>query len=975
MSDLITQLCQLTAEILQKHPHADVARLVGLVKQGIDANSRLGEAIQSDRQLIQINEGNAKGFQTLVTGGIANIGIHLNDVNRETLQEVLHEALGELLKSLQKQIPSNVQIGSTNFVGREKELAEIHAKLQAGQGVSICAVEGMGGLGKSELALQYAWRYRQKYAARYWFFLRGGELAQEVVKLASRTLPLPEAMGAATLDEQAAWYWQNWIPTEGKVLVIFDDVTDLASIPKQARPLADRFQILVTTRKRKLSSQFAEIPLGVISEDEALELLRKLLGKLRVDRELVAAKSICEYLGCLPLAVELAGRYLQLDEDLRLSDYRQRLTIADESLALQESEEINATRGVIAAFELSWQELSAGTAKVAMLLGLFAPADIAWGLVEEIAAQLNIDDGELREGRKQLNNLYLIKSIAEDRSRFAVHSLTRQFLQWKLAQEPDINRLFRETFVMSLLGIAKEIPETPTLDLIARVAPAIPHLDMLSREMLNDIPNPDDDYNLVWAFTGIAWFYQGQGLYALAEVPHQRCLDAVKEKLGDRHPDVATSLNNFAGLYYSQGRYEAAEPLYQKSLEIHKSIYGELHTKIATSLNNLAELYSSQGRYEAAEPLYRQALTLWQELLGDRHSHVAFSLNNLARLHHLQGRYEEAEPLYQQALTLRQELLGDHHPDVATSFNNLAMLHHSQGRYEEAEPLCQQALALWQELLGDRHPHVAFSLNNLAELYRSQGRYEEAEPLYQQALTLWQELLGDRHPHVATGLNNLALLHHSQGRYEEAEPLCQQALALWQELLGDRHPHVAFSLNNLAELYRSQGRYEEAEPFYQQALALRQELLGDRHPDVASSLNNLASLYDSQGKYEEAEPLYQQALALRQELLGDRHPDVASSLNNLASLYDSQGKYEEAEPLYQQALALRQELLGDRHPDVAASFNNLAVLRYNQNRYDEAEALFLQALEILESVLGNNHPNTQSVKESLANLRKNQGKS
>jgi DNA replication protein DnaC len=93
MSDLITQLCKLTAEILQDNPHADLARLVAIVKQNIDANSQLGEAIQSDRQLIQINEGNAKGFQTLVTGGIANIGIHLNDVNSEMLQEILQRVL------------------------------------------------------------------------------------------------------------------------------------------------------------------------------------------------------------------------------------------------------------------------------------------------------------------------------------------------------------------------------------------------------------------------------------------------------------------------------------------------------------------------------------------------------------------------------------------------------------------------------------------------------------------------------------------------------------------------------------------------------------------------------------------------------------------------------------------------------------------------------------------------------------------
>ncbi len=546
-------------------------------------------------------------------------------------------------------IPDNVPIASPNFVGRVKELEDIHAKLQGGQGVSVCAVEGMGGLGKSELALQYAKRYRQEYAARYWFSLRGVDLAQAVVTMASRYLDLPEAMQSQTLEAQAEWCWQNWTPTEGKVLVIFDDVTDLASIPKQARPLADHFQILVTTRKRKLSSQFADIPLGVISEAEALELLRKLLGKSRVDREEIAAKAICEYLGYLPLGVELAGRYLQLDEDLRLSDYQQRLTIADESLDLQETEEINAARGVIAAFELSWQELSAGTGKVAMLLGLFAPADIAWGLVEEVAAAL-ICERDLREGRKQLNNLYLIRAVDQDRTRFAMHSLTRQFLQWKLAQDSNTNCLFRETFVMSLLGIAKKIPQSPTRDLIARVAPAITHLDMLSREMLDDIPNLEE--NLFWAFDGIARFYYGQGLYTLAEAPLQRSLIALKEKLGDLHLDVATSLNNLALLYNSQGRYEETEPLYQQALALRQELLGNHHPDVANSLNNLATLYNSEGRYEEAEPLYLQALALSQELLGDRHPSIANSLNNLAELYHSQGRYEEAELLYLQSLDI-----------------------------------------------------------------------------------------------------------------------------------------------------------------------------------------------------------------------------------------------------------------------------------------------------------------------------------
>jgi tetratricopeptide (TPR) repeat protein len=289
--------------------------------------------------------------------------------------------------------------------------------------------------------------------------------------------------------------------------------------------------------------------------------------------------------------------------------------------------------------------------------------------VEEIAAKLNIAEGELREGRKQLNNLYLIKAVDDDRSRFAVHSLTRQFLQWKLAQEPDTNRLFRETFVMSLLNIAKQIPQSPTRDLIAiaSVAPAIPHLDMLSREILDDIPNPEED--LGWAFEGIVRFYEGQGLYALAEDPSQRRLNAVKKILGDRHPDVATSLNNLALLYYSQGRYEAAEPLYLEALSLWRELLGDRHPDVATSLNNLAMLYKSQGKYETAEPLHQQALSLRRELLGDRHSAVADSLLNLATLYYNTQRYSEALQSIQPAIQIYEQTLGTDHPTTQAALS------------------------------------------------------------------------------------------------------------------------------------------------------------------------------------------------------------------------------------------------------------------------------------------------------------------
>ena len=702
---------------------------------------------------------NQTGFKDMLIGG--NFTANLDQSVNKT---VIHQA-----PKSNEPIPSNVRQGSKNFVGREDELADIHAKLQEGQGVIVCAVEGMGGVGKTELALQYATRYQQEYVARYWLSLREMGLAQAVVTIASPYLDLPEAMQAKSLDEQAAWCWQNWLPESGKLLVILDDVPKAESIPDLAMPIDPRVRVLVTTRERELNVGFESVPLDVLSEEKALELLRKIVGAAKVDKELVTVKEICNTLGYLPLGIELVGEYLSKNRFLTFAKLQERLNLADESIARERKYRFYAHRGVEAAIQLSWDDISNGSQRVAMLLGLFAPVEILWELVAEIGSSAEITEAELNEARGQLDSLHLIQPIDDECSFYKIHTLVREFFRAKLLKAEE-NHQFRQAFVTSLIFIAKQIPSLPTRDLIAEVATTIPHLDMLSREMLGDIPNPEED--LIWAFLGIARFYEGQGFFALAEDPYQRCLKATQERLGERHPYVATSINN------------------------------------------LAALYTSQGRYEEAEPLHKQAFAMYQELLGDRHRYVATSINNLAALYRLQGRYEEAETLRLQCLEIERETRGEKHPQFATSINNLALLYTSQGRYEEAELLYKQALALRQELLGDHHPDVAGSINNLAALYESQGRYEEAEPLYKQALSLSQELLGERHPDVATSTNNLALLYSSQGRYEEAEPLYKQSLSLCQELLGDRHHYVATSINNLAEMYRSQGRYEEAEPLY-----------------------------------------------------------------------------------------------------------------------------------------------------------------
>ncbi|WP_372726704.1 tetratricopeptide repeat protein [Nostoc sp. TCL26-01] len=793
--------------------------------------------------------------------------------------------------------------------------------MQQNPQVAIAAIAGMGGVGKTELALQYALEKYETYQGGIcWLLPKTGDIGIQIVQFARTHLDLkpPEDFD---IIAQVQYCWRRW--REGDVLLVLDDVSDYEQVKPYLQSLSSRFKVLMTTRQNL--GRIPQLSLDVLQPEAARELLQSIIGKERIDNdvETLHATSLCAWLGYLPLGVELVGRYLARKQDLSLTEMLQRLEnkrLDERSLSKSKSEaDMTAQRGVSAAFELSWQELEDNAKQLGCLLSLFAAAPLSWNFVEHCVTETDAEDlEEIRDD--SLLNLHLLQRKGE--GIYQLHPLLREFFQYKLTGLEQAEE-FKRSLCRVIVEVAQDIPDSPTLEQITAVTPAIPHVAEVANHLIQYVS--DDD--LLWPFIGNARFYYGQGLYNQAEPWYEQCLEITKKRLGEEHPSVATSLNNLAGLYDSQGRYSKAEPLYIQALALWRKLLGEEHPSVATSLNNLALLYNSQGRYSEAEALYIQALALCRKLLGEEHPHVATSLNNLAALYNSQGKDSEAEPLYIQALALHRKLLGEEHPSVATSLNNLAGLYDSQGRYSKAEPLYIQALALWRKLLGEEHPSVATSLNNLALLYNSQGRYSEAEALYIQALALCRKLLGEEHPHVATSLNNLAALYKSQGRYSEAEPLYIQALALTRKLLGEEHPYVATSLNNLAYLYKSQGRYSEAEPLYIQALALWRKLLGEEHPHVATSLNNLASLYNSQGKDSEAEPLYIQALALHRKLLGEEHPDVAMSLNNLALLYNSQGKDSEAEPLYIQALDILEQRLGVEHPNTVTCRANLASLR------------------------------------------------
>ncbi|GBO56164.1 kinesin light chain [Pseudanabaena sp. lw0831] len=716
-------------------------------------------------------------------GGNLTIGSITQTIN---YNQVIQEA---------KRTGSPINLPQTNvtfFAGRDEDLKKVHELLQQNQRVAVSAfLKGMGGVGKSELALQYALRHLLSDYGGGICWLRGNEGTLPTQLQDFVQMQLGETMpdGLDSGERLVGYCWRRLSERlEGKMLVVLDNVKSSDDVNPFLPPQNGKFRVLVTTRFG-LGNAMQQYTLDVLVLAAAVDLLKSFLPETDLRRGSDAEiEKVCEWLGRLPLAIELVGRYLARKPDLSIAKMQERLDAKKlQQEALTDTQrralaEMTAKLNVIAAFDLSWQDLSEGAQRLACLLSLFALAPIHWQWVMD--AMGDVDEEDLEACRDdELLNLHLLER--SQHGLYELHQLLREYFQFQLQQRPEW-QVLRQQVAVSLLNISKGIGQTITLDQVKEVASAIPHFELLGHEMLDDILNPEED--VVWAFCGIARFYESQGLYASAVIPSQNCLRETESRSGLDHLSVATSLNNLAELYRAQGKYNEAEPLYLRSLSILERQLGADYPSVATSLNNLAELYRAQGKYNEAEPLYLRSLDIRERQLGAEHPDVAASLNNLALLYESQGKYSEAEPLYLRSLSIWGRQLGADHPNVATSLNNLALVYDSQGKYSEAEPLYLRSLSIWERQLGADHPHVAQSLNNLAGLYQAQEKYSEAEPLYVRSLEISERQLGADHPYVASNLLNLAALYHNTQRHPQALQSIQHAIQIYEQKLGTEHP-------------------------------------------------------------------------------------------------------------------------------------------------------------------------------------------
>jgi tetratricopeptide (TPR) repeat protein len=746
------------------------------------------------------------------------------------------------------------------FIGRDEILARLRTQLQAGQATALSqpqAITGLGGIGKTQIAVEYAYRFHQDYRVVLWARAEDTEaLTSSYVTIAS-LLNLPEQKEQdQSITVQAV---KTWLQTHSGWLLMLDNADDLSLVPAFLPP-AMGGHLLLTTRAFTAGHLASRIEVDTLSAEQGALFLLRRASLMAPDatlehvspqaREL--AMLVSQELGGLPLALDQAGAYLEAT-GIALATYQQIYQRHRTALLAQRrAQGTDHPEPVASTWSLSFERVEATNAAAADLLRLcayLAPDAIA----EEI----------LTQGAEYLGPV--LGPVAADAFLLgqAIEALRAYSL---VGRDPGLQTLSMHRLVQAVVRDA---------------------LDAAGKQR--------------WAERAIRAVHAALPPVEHASWPHWERLLAHAQACAawmdpqEIHLQEATEVLHKAGWYLiERARYNEAEPLLERAYQVSEQQQGAEHLDTARDALTLAYLYHSQGKYEQAEPLYERALAIYEQQLGPEHPDTATSLNNLAELYRVQGKYEQAEPLYERALAISEQQLGPLHPNTASSLNNLAGLYEAQGKYEQAEPLFVRALAIKEQQLGPLHPNTANSLNNLAGLYHAQGKYEQAEPLYERALAIYEQQLGSLHPLTAASLNNLAGLYRVQGKYEQAEPLYERALAISEQQLGPLHPNTASSLNNLAGLYHAQGKYEQAEPLFVRALAISEQQLGPEHPSTALTLDNLAGLYYSQGKYEQAEPLYQRALAICERQLGPEHPDTQITRGNYVALLRTMGRDAEA---------------------------------------------------------------------------------
>lgn len=784
-----------------------------------------------------------------------------SDAALDTLADTLHAHIAahdkvQSFGAMGLRVARSDEAADPRFVGRARELLELHAQLWAdapgveGQGAAQALVSGLGGQGKTLLAREYARRFAVSYPGGLLRLdLPGDTIAEAAIDgaidsallRAAQRRNLPTGTGARDEVRGALFHSFNG---KGAYLWLVDNVPSRATEAQIAalRAPSGEGTTLFTARARLPG--IAAYPLDRLRPADALRLLKRIAEE---KKGVIYPPARLE-----PLIQHVHGHALSL----ALLGHALAGRRTPESLLAQIKETpVAGLERLIATYDAKLEKLQPVLATLLTMLN-YLPTEGPPATSRSLLGLLT----HLAEA--PVPAAVLLHALGEEALDTAESPLDRLGLI-----DRDTRAAFPGGEAVPVLSLHPLLAEVVTLQPgFADASPVAGWLEAIDAALLVDMQAIDANAGHHRSNPVSGWL-----------LPH--AIKRAEAGLAQREAGLGSVTGQALHLV---GALAGARALQEYALQVDRCKLGPEHPDTLTSMNNLAVTLSAQGNLLTAQSLQEEVVISFLRIHGQEHSYTLASMNNLAQTLWKSGDLPKALVLQEQVLEVQQRTLGPAHPDTLITINNLAGILRAQNDLTRAQKLYEKALELFQKKFGSKHPNTLTVMNNLANTFFAQNKLNEARKIHESVLQLRRSRLGEEHPDTLISMNNLAGVLGALDDLAGACTLQEQVFEVRSRTLGPEHPATLTSQNNLAGTLADQGHLSKARALQEGALETRRRRLGPAHPDTLTSMNNLAAILCAQGNHSAARALLEEGLSSLRKSLNEEHPRLLICIANLA---------------------------------------------------------------------------------------------
>ncbi|RDW56465.1 hypothetical protein BP6252_14138 [Coleophoma cylindrospora] len=850
---------------------------------------------------------------------------------------------------------------SDDFMGREDVMDHLNRLLDNQNKHCRAALVGLGGIGKTRIALEYAYRLESSELLSV-FWIHASSNAR-LEKACLEIAKLAKISGWNNPTREKPDLVKAWLESTqpGKWLLILDNVDDTellygSGVLASFLPRSSQGAILLTTRNAKVGMTFAarnSIQIGALSKQESIALIDARLPEGSSTEE--EREKLSEELACIPLALVQSSSFIA-QNFLSIPEYLDIYMASDEEkvhlLSMDFDDEVRDVENrnpVATTWFITFEHLREHASMATELLSIMSMMD-----AQAIPESLLPFKSKMVLFKQALGTLQAFSLITgrNDGARwdncidksYNMHRLVRLAMRSWLG----LSRQFDKWTIKAVEILATEFPVVKW-ESKDRWTTYMPHATVVLDSAKLKVK--DDDVPAVF-LEQVAEC----GRHSNAEHFCPRC--------------TAKVLHDMSACHIILGHHHLALEKAERAFILRRKYLGDDHLDTLKTLDSVAYSAKVLNHFQRAAWACERAIEGKRQLLGPENPMTLTSMAMLAIILRPMGKPAEAREINLQVLKTRRRVLGDLHEDTLKSMTPLSSSMRALGEYDAAEKVGLEDVEGKKQVLGDRHPDTLEAMACLAWIYACQGRYEEAEKLNLRALSEQIEIQGADHNNTMWTSHSMAVILGMQGRYSEALSISEELVILRERNLGPQHPFTYATRLYISWLYNELGRANEAVPICLDIVKFQISFFLDvSHPEVLLTKSQLASSYTFQGRHDLAEPIKTEVLAMRKANWPKDHPTTLRCISSLGMTRAEIGRLQDGEELLVEAWAKQKTALGEKHPETLTSMARLGSVYLKQGNVDLANTTIGKCLEMSILVLGHGHPRTRQRALILEQIR------